>query len=151
MKRQAFLLPLIGAALVAGFSSCSQNSGGYANAETAQQVADGTMPPWMAEYADESYETGSYTSKAPASTSSSTPTYAYNPPPKPSTSSGKSSSKKSTTKKTTARTTTYTVKKGDTLGHIARRNGTTVKAIKSANGLKSDLIRIGQKLKIPRK
>ena len=45
---------------------------------------------------------------------------------------------------------TYTVKKGDTLGAIARRNGTSVKALKRANGLKSDMIHINQKLTIPR-
>ena len=44
---------------------------------------------------------------------------------------------------------TVSVKKGDTLGAIARRNHTTVKAIKNANGLKSDKISIGQKLRIP--
>lgn len=47
--------------------------------------------------------------------------------------------------------TTYTVKKGDTLGKIASTHGTTVAAIKSANGLKSDNINAGQKLKIPAK
>ncbi|MBO4840923.1 MAG: transglycosylase SLT domain-containing protein [Bacteroidaceae bacterium] len=41
-----------------------------------------------------------------------------------------------------------TVKKGDTLGAIARRNGTSVSAIKKANGLKSDNIREGQKLRL---
>ena len=45
---------------------------------------------------------------------------------------------------------TVDVKKGDTLGAIARRNGTSVKALKRANGLKSDLIHINQKLTIPR-
>jgi len=43
----------------------------------------------------------------------------------------------------------YTVVKGDTLFSIARRNGTTVNALKSANGLSSDVIRIGQSLRIP--
>jgi LysM repeat protein len=43
----------------------------------------------------------------------------------------------------------YTVKKGDTLGKIARAQGTTVTAIKKANKLSSDSIRVGQKLKIP--
>ena len=41
-----------------------------------------------------------------------------------------------------------TVKKGDTLGAIARRNHTSVSAIKKANGMKSDNIREGQKLKL---
>lgn len=45
--------------------------------------------------------------------------------------------------------TSYTVKSGDTLTRIATRNGTTVKAIKSLNGLTTDRISVGQKLKIP--
>src|SRR5262245_30077945 len=44
----------------------------------------------------------------------------------------------------------YTVKSGDTLGAIARANGTTVKAIRGANpSLTTDRITVGQKLKIP--
>ncbi|MGM9773746.1 MAG: peptidoglycan DD-metalloendopeptidase family protein [Candidatus Egerieousia sp.] len=43
---------------------------------------------------------------------------------------------------------TITVRKGDTLGAIARRNGTTVARIKSLNGLRSNNIRAGQKLKV---
>ena len=45
--------------------------------------------------------------------------------------------------------TTYTVKKGDTLSKIARKYGTSVRSIQQTNGLKSDLIRIGQRLVIP--
>jgi len=45
----------------------------------------------------------------------------------------------------------YVVSKGDTLSHIALRFKTTVKAIKNANGLPSDLIIIGQTLAIPTK
>ena len=48
-----------------------------------------------------------------------------------------------------ANTTFYTVKKRDTLGHIAMRFGVSVKELKQANGLKSDLIKVGQKLQIP--
>lgn len=44
----------------------------------------------------------------------------------------------------------YVVKKGDTVERIARRYGVTVSRLKAANGLKSDLIRIGQTLRIPR-
>jgi LysM repeat protein len=43
---------------------------------------------------------------------------------------------------------TITVKKGDTLGAIAKRNHTTVKAIQKANGLKGTNIREGQKLRL---
>ena len=49
--------------------------------------------------------------------------------------------------------TTYTVKKGDSLWKIARSqlgNGNQYKLIQSINGLSGDLIRIGQKLKIPK-
>ena len=48
-----------------------------------------------------------------------------------------------------ADTTLYTVKKNDTLGHIALRFGVSVKELKQANGLKNDLIKTGQKLRIP--
>jgi LysM repeat protein len=42
----------------------------------------------------------------------------------------------------------YVVKPGDNLGKIAKQHGTTPKALKEANNLKSDLISVGQKLKI---
>lgn len=44
---------------------------------------------------------------------------------------------------------TYTVRKGDTLSDIARREGTSIAALRTRNRLKGDLIRIGQKLVIP--
>ncbi len=42
--------------------------------------------------------------------------------------------------------TVYKVKSGDTLGHIAERNGVGVSEIKKWNSLKSDALNIGQKL-----
>lgn len=44
---------------------------------------------------------------------------------------------------------TYTVQSGDMLEKIARKNGTTVTALKAANQLKNDKIFVGQKLKLP--
>lgn len=44
----------------------------------------------------------------------------------------------------------HTVKKGDTLYSLSRRYKSGVKTIMIANGLKNSVIRIGQKLKIPR-
>jgi peptidoglycan endopeptidase LytE len=49
---------------------------------------------------------------------------------------------------TSAATVSYTVKAGDTLYAIAKTFGTTVTDLKSINGLTSDLIQIGQQLKI---
>ena len=43
----------------------------------------------------------------------------------------------------------YVVKTGDTLNRIARAHGTTVKAIKTVNGLTSDRITVGRVLKMP--
>ena len=46
---------------------------------------------------------------------------------------------------------TYTVKSGDTLNAIARRNGLTVKELQAANNLTTTRITVGQKLRIPAK
>ncbi len=43
----------------------------------------------------------------------------------------------------------HVVRKGDTLSGLSLQYGVSVSQIKSLNGLKSDMIRIGQKLKIP--
>jgi LysM repeat protein len=45
--------------------------------------------------------------------------------------------------------TLYVIKPGDTLTRIAKTHGTTVKALKAANGLGNDRIVVGAKLKIP--
>lgn len=72
-----------------------------------------------------SYDSGGYTAPPPA------PSYSGGTP----SGSGGGSS--------------HTVVSGDTLFSLARRYNTTVSAIKSANGLSSDLIRVGQTLTIP--
>ncbi len=45
--------------------------------------------------------------------------------------------------------TEYTVKRGDSLSKIANQFDTSIRAIKAANGLSSDLIRVGDKLVVP--
>jgi len=45
----------------------------------------------------------------------------------------------------------YSVKSGDNLMRIARANGVSVNALRAANNLKTDQIKVGQKLKIPSK
>ena len=157
MKTPFILTCACAAALVFPLSSCSTQNSSTAGYDTAEP-ASGEIPPWIAESSDPAYESGHY---SPVQSSSS---YAYNTPAKPSVTK-KSSARKSTagskshrstaarkssSRKSAPKARTYTVKKGDTLGAIARRNGTSVKALKRANGLKSDLIHINQKLTIPR-
>ena len=72
-------------------------------------------------------DSSGYVAPAPAE-----PTYAA-PPPAPSGGGSKS----------------YTVVSGDNLYRISLRHGTSVNAIKNANGLTSDLIHPGQRLRIP--
>ena len=157
MKTPFILTCACAAALVFPLSSCSTQNSSTAGYDTAEP-ASGEIPPWIAESSDPAYESGHY---SPVQSSSS---YAYNPPAKPSvtkkssarksTAGSKSSrstaARKSSSRKSAPKARTYTVKKGDTLGAVARRNGTSVKALKRANGLKSDLIHINQKLTIPR-
>lgn len=45
--------------------------------------------------------------------------------------------------------TSYSVRKGDTLAKIARQTGTSVEALRRANGLHNDLLQIGQNLNVP--
>lgn len=75
--------------------------------------------------------------------------------PKSKSSSSKTASSKSKSGKSKSGSSgggggSYVVKKGDTLSSIARRNGTTVAKIKSANGMSSDFLSIGKSLKVPR-
>ncbi|MCO4768449.1 MAG: LysM peptidoglycan-binding domain-containing protein [Deltaproteobacteria bacterium] len=60
-----------------------------------------------------------------------------------------SKSTKSTSKSTSRAATTYTVRSGDTVSGIAAKFGTSWAALRKANSLKSDTIKVGQKLSIP--
>ena len=44
---------------------------------------------------------------------------------------------------------THVIERGDTLSEIASRYRVSFKRLKEFNGLRSDTIRVGQKLKIP--
>lgn len=52
--------------------------------------------------------------------------------------------------KATAGSGSYVVKSGDTLGHIAAANKTTIRALKQVNNLSSDKLHVGQKLVLPK-
>lgn len=57
-------------------------------------------------------------------------------------------SARSTAKRSTAGRATHTVRKGESLGVIAKRYGTTVKRLQSLNGMKGTAIRSGKKLRV---
>lgn len=69
---------------------------------------------------------------------------------KSSASKSKTTASKSKAKPAAGGSRSHTVKKGDTLYGLALRYGTTVAKIKSANGMSSDMLKIGRVLKIPR-
>ncbi len=54
-----------------------------------------------------------------------------------------------TTSSYTGPTKEYVVKNGDTLGAIAYGNGINIRQLKKLNNLTSDMLKVGQKLKIP--
>lgn len=175
-----FLLPLIGCAVAFVFSACSQKPGSAGDDyENSTQVAEGDVPVWWnpdgTKGGSSKKPTARTNTPAVDHNVHSAPSYvAHTPSPSRSYSSsstrGKvastsssrskqvaSNSKKSSggkkvaAKPTPAKPTVYAVKKGDTLGAIARRNGTTVGALKAANGIRGDIIQVNQKLKVPKK
>ena len=58
------------------------------------------------------------------------------------------SRKKGRGRRTATRGKTVTVRSGQTLSEIARRNGTTVAKLKRLNGIKGTNIRAGKKLRV---
>lgn len=145
------------------FSSGSNSSDPY----VGNYGSDGGYNPYPGQsgYAQGGSSSGGGYSSVPTYTAPPAPAeadpYAFNAPsstpPKTSSSSSSSSrkststsrSKPSSTAKKSSSGGSYKVAKGDTLYGIARKRGTTVAKIKSANKLSSDIIRPGQTLRIP--
>lgn len=138
------------ASLPLAFAACettnSSNSGYVSNYGT-----DGGYNPYPGQQGYAQPGGGTYVPPPPPNPTPPPDPYAFSAPstPPPSSTSSSSSSSRSSSSSSSPSYTRYTVKKGDTLYSLARKNGTTVSKIKSANGLSSDLIRIGQTLKIP--
>ena len=90
------------------------------------------------------------TASRPATSPTKKSTASLTPPP-PRKTTAKPTAK--TTAKTAAKTrsTSHIVKRGDSLSSLSNRYGVTIQALKKANGLKSNMIRDGRKLVIPRK
>jgi len=80
--------------------------------------------------------------------SSSRPT--SSPAKKTTSSTSSTAAKKPAPSKSSSGSLSHTVRSGDTLYGLALRYKSTVAKIKAANGLKSDIIRPGQNLRIPR-
>lgn len=92
---------------------------------SSQQVAKNESPPVVAD------RPAPPTQTTPISNPKPKPVVKPKPKPKP-------------------KTTVHTVRKGDTLYGLAKKYGTTVGNIRKANGISGSIIRIGQKIKIPR-
>lgn len=153
----ALMLPML-------MASCkSTKDTGYEDPYVSNFATDGGYNPYPGSGAASSgYETPAPAPEAPSyEAPPAADDYAFDAPakpaPSPSVSKPKTSSSSSLTpkKKTTSTAKksssgrTHTVTKGDTLYGLARKYGTTVTKIKSANGMSGDMIRLGQKIKIP--
>lgn len=107
------------------------------SAETLRESASASAPK------EESVSRTSAAKTTPAKTAET---------PKATTKAGTAKSKAAAKTSAAKKPVSYKVRNGDTLEKIARRHGTTVAKLQSANGLgKSTNIRAGQTLKIPQK
>lgn len=67
---------------------------------------------------------------------------------KPSYSKSKATKRRTSKRSSRSRRKTVTVRQGDTLSEIAKRNGTTVKKLRRLNGIKGSNIRAGKKIRV---
>lgn len=171
LSKRFGIIALIGAGLLA-LPSCKSTRGNDDFLEEAQVASTRNKPDFMRdlEHQDDSQlDSGSFAqSSAPkvtddsvwdasssSATASSTSRKSTSSSRSTSSSSRKSSTSKSTASKTTKRSTkssspsVYTVKKGDNLWVLAKRYKTTEAKIMKANKMRSNVIRPGQKIKIP--
>lgn len=157
-KRPSLLAMASLASLVFMSMSCSStknnastNAAGGQYAEYTS-AADGGYHPYSSPqgYSKPAYQppSQSYSEPAPKRSSSYS---SYSSTTKKKTPSRNVSSYSSQKKSSYAKSsgTTHIVKRGDTLYALARRYHTTVTAIKRANGKTSDMLRDGEKLRIP--
>lgn len=135
------------------FASCETTNTSGSDGYASNYGTDGGYNPYPGQSGYGQSSPGNYTPPPPPVPEPDPYAFAPEPAPAPApkktTSSSSSSSTKKPSSSSSSTRTTHTVKSGDTLYSLARKHGTTVAKIKSANGLSSDLIRIGQKLKIP--
>lgn len=67
---------------------------------------------------------------------------------KPSYSKSKATKRRTSKRSSRSRRKTVTVRQGDTLSELAKRNGTTVKKLRRLNGIKGSNIRAGKKIRV---
>ena len=157
------LLPHLAAAFgCVALGGCNSSKNNAAppgsNGAYATYPADGRYNPYPAGSQTTAPRYQEYTDTPPApsaskpksgSTSSGTSTSTSNHSAAPVKKTTKKKSSTTASTKSTGSGTIYVVKPKDSLWSIAKKYHTTVSKLKSANGLTSDVIRDGKKLKIP--
>ena len=149
MKSFCILLLLLGLAMLT--TSCKSTKTASTNAyknnpyySSSGNTTNYSSTPSTSSYP--SYTENTYTPPASVPSEPSVPTYnqpAYSGPAAPSTPAAPPVSYSGSGSKA------HTVASGENLYRISQKHGTTVAAIKSANGLSGDVIRPGQSLVIP--
>lgn len=146
---QALLVGLMGLALlVLVIARTTPESAGGADPSVAGGIAASGAP--VAASMQPTADPGVSPAASPApsqAVGSAAPSPAPSSTPRPTASAAATAKPKPTP--VPANATRYKVKSGDTLSSIASKYGTTVKKLKAANGLTSNIIHVGQVLVIP--